>query len=205
MPSAQTTNLNDARSAATQRRLIEATISALVDIGFARTTGVEVCRRAEVTRGALNHHFPDFAELLIAALGAVYDQLLSNTEADADAPVLTRLVEVGYRNVTQPAFKAVIELWLAARNDTEFGQRLAAAISDESSRFDPSAVLGARGVALSEGQANLYRTINETLIGVGLGRAVSGEPMAHEQQVIDQLRSLAMQADEHQDVQERIT
>ncbi len=37
-------------------------------MGFARTTTLEVQRRAEVSRGALLHHFPSKAELLVPAV-----------------------------------------------------------------------------------------------------------------------------------------
>ena len=33
-----------------RRKLIDATIEALVDVGYSKTTAVEICRRAEVTR-----------------------------------------------------------------------------------------------------------------------------------------------------------
>lgn len=199
MAEAHSPNLNDARSAATQRRLIDAAVASLVEVGFARTTGVEVCRRAEMTRGALNHHFSDFSELLVATLDAVYGQLLSDREAKPDRRGLVGVVEHAYRNVTRPEFKAVIELWLAARNDPEFGQRLAAAIAEGSQRFDPNLLFSAIGVDLSEQQRRVYRTIVEALIGIGLGRAVSGQPMVHEQDVVNELRELARRADEQPD------
>ena len=56
------------RTAAMKQRLIDAAISSLIENGYAHTTSVEVCRRAGVTRGALNHHFADLPALLIEVL-----------------------------------------------------------------------------------------------------------------------------------------
>src|SRR5437868_6497623 len=52
----------------TRRALLDAAVESLIDVGFARTTTLEVQRRANVSRGALLHHFPSKAELLVAAV-----------------------------------------------------------------------------------------------------------------------------------------
>src|SRR5690242_20163945 len=52
----------------TRRALLDATVESLIEVGFARTTTLEVQRRADVSRGALLHHFPSKAELLVAAV-----------------------------------------------------------------------------------------------------------------------------------------
>src|SRR5580693_949170 len=52
----------------TRRALLDAVVESLIEVGFARTTTLEVQRRADVSRGALLHHFPSKAELLVAAV-----------------------------------------------------------------------------------------------------------------------------------------
>jgi len=52
----------------TRRALLDAAVESLIEVGFARTTTLEVQRRANVSRGALLHHFPSKAELLVAAV-----------------------------------------------------------------------------------------------------------------------------------------
>ena len=44
-------------------------MSSLIEQGTARTTTLEVQRRAGVSRGALLHHFPTVAQLLSATVG----------------------------------------------------------------------------------------------------------------------------------------
>jgi AcrR family transcriptional regulator len=192
-------NQNDARSDATRERLIEATVSALTERGYSNTTGVEVCRRAGLTRGALNHHFPEFAGLLIATLETLYGQLLARSSDSTGGP-LERVVADAHLRVSQPQFKAVIELWLASRNDAELGARLAEAIAKGSARFSPAMVLaGQQAQSATPAFEAAYRTIVEALIGIGLGRATgNGQPMAHEPMVLQVLTDLAREQDQQQ-------
>lgn len=194
---AQPINLNDARSSATRQRLIESAIAALIEVGFSKTTGVEVCRRAGLTRGALNHHFPDFVDLLTASLGSLYEGLLE-TRIETDAGPLEQITLEGYSRVSQPQFKAVIELWLASRNDAEFGQRLSLAIQSSAQLFAPEMVLAqVNSKDRTKAFDAAYRTIFEALIGIGLGRAVgNGQPMAHEPMVLEMLTKLAREHDD---------
>src|ERR1044072_3583624 len=52
----------------TRRALLDAAVESLIEVGFARTTPLGVQRGADVSRGALLHHFPSKAELLVAAV-----------------------------------------------------------------------------------------------------------------------------------------
>ncbi len=193
MTSAPLANLNDQRSRATRRLLVDATIACLVDVGYSRTSGVEICRRAGLTRGALNHHYPDQADLFVDALRAVYDMLLqTDTSAATEPRGFVDYVRKGFERVVQPEYKAVIELWLASRNDSVFGGRLADAIAEGSALFEPQNVLTNVPEAQQTHVFATYRCIQESLIGIGLGRAVSGgNEMAHEQAVLGVLQTMA--------------
>lgn len=184
------TNLNDARSQATRSRLVQATIDSLIEHGYSKTTGVEICRRAGVTRGALNHHFPDYSALLIDALREVYTTL----KVEPDASSLERVVRSGYKNVVQPEFKVVIELWLASQNDPAIGDKLARAIAESAYAFSPKSF---RHAGIGEPVANaIYYTLSELLIAIGLGRATSGgKASAHEHMVFETMLDLARQQD----------
>ncbi|HVY09548.1 MAG TPA: helix-turn-helix domain-containing protein [Mycobacteriales bacterium] len=117
------------RSAATRARIIAATIDALVELGHAGTTTLEVQRRAEVSRGALLHHFPSRAELLVAA---VYE--LFEAQRDVVGPEVLRAREIGgidagidvlWMSFNSPLAIAIDELWSAARNDAELREAIA--------------------------------------------------------------------------------
>ncbi len=182
----------EARTAAMRARLIEATIQSLVDRGYAATTVVEVCKRAGVTRGALFHHFEDLADLLGAALTALFSDMIDNNLAE-DVPT-EDMVTRAWRNVSRKDFKAVIEIWLAARNDPQLAMRLGPIIERFREIFDPGANAKlAERIGSNADATAAYRLVVETMIGLALGRAVtsgSGE-LGHEDMVLDLLRNIA--------------
>ena len=60
------------RSAATVAKLIEATMGAIVDVGYAGATTREICERAGVSQGGLFRHFPTRRDLIVATLQHIY-------------------------------------------------------------------------------------------------------------------------------------
>src|SRR5690242_8997390 len=59
---------NAERSATTRLKLVEATIQCLYELGYHQTSTVVVTKRAKVSRGAMLHHFPSKADLMMAAM-----------------------------------------------------------------------------------------------------------------------------------------
>lgn len=192
-------NLNDTRSSATKARLVNSTIESLIEIGFTKTTGVEVCRRAQLTRGALNHHFPDFSGLLVETLQSIYLQLLE-IKLPLDVGLMEHILLEGHARIIRPEFKAVIELWLASKNDKQFGLRLVQAMELGSEMFSPQMVLEHKNQGVGSKEFEMvYRTISEALIGIGLGRAIGeGEPLAYESMVLHVLQGMAQTYDHQQ-------
>ncbi len=194
-------NLNDARSANTRAKLIDAAIQCLIDLGYSRTSGVEICRRAQVTRGALNHHYASLADLYVATLSHVYDRLRARMIGPPDdetggAGALEAWTRKAYAVAISPEFKVILELWLASRNDPEVGEVIASAIRDGSSAFAPAGIIAAGDGPLPSEVATTYRLIQETLIGLGVGRIVNGsDAVEHEGDVLGALIGMARAAD----------
>lgn len=119
------------RSAATQRRLIAATVAILCDSGYARTTTVAVAQRAGVSRGAMLHHFPTRAELIVAT---AYDILATqDTHRREVLRSLPRgkvrfyaITDAMWATMQEPASMALIEIMLGGRSDPELSTRLPA-------------------------------------------------------------------------------
>lgn len=112
------------RSGATRSALLRATIDALVELGYARASTVEVQRRAGVSRGALTHHFTSKAELVLAAMDLLYDDF-SRGVRDAAAALpsgpsrLRPAIRLLWDRFHGPLFIAAMELWVAARTDPD--------------------------------------------------------------------------------------
>lgn len=103
------------RSAATRAKVLDATLNALVEVGYGRTTTQEVNRRAGVSRGALLHQFPTRESLVVAAVDHLIElrlaEILSRPRTgDEDLDVLVEAF-------SGPLFHAALELWVASRTD----------------------------------------------------------------------------------------
>jgi AcrR family transcriptional regulator len=117
------------RRATTRAALLDATIDCLVEYGYANTTTSRVVERAGVSRGAQVHHFPTKAELVAEAVGH-----LATLRADEMQQELEHLPEGRERTLaaldllwkvhTGPLFQASLELWVAARTDSELREHL---------------------------------------------------------------------------------
>lgn len=103
-------------------RILDAAVESLIAQGAARTTTLEVQRKAEVSRGALLHHFPTHAELLSATVidlvrrneQSVFE-LLDKLQSAPDA--VERAIRALALMMAQPPFMAELELWALARTD----------------------------------------------------------------------------------------
>jgi AcrR family transcriptional regulator len=179
-------------------RLIAATKASLMDSGYARTTAVEVCARAGVTRGALFHHFSGLSGLFAATLEEVGNDIAKRCREAAEHSdprnALVAYIETAWAGFGQPDFKMVIEVWFAARNDSSLRKELAPVIERFRRAFTPqlNTELAAK-VGHSTEDIAFYRLILEAMIGMALGRAVTpaSKPMGHEGDVIALLRQLA--------------
>lgn len=114
----------------TRRALLDAAVGSLVELGFARTTTLEVQKRAGLSRGALLHHFPTKAELLAATI--VHLGEMRGRELRHHAVKLPRgrarvdaVLELLWQSFTGPLFYVAMELRAAARTDTELRAALA--------------------------------------------------------------------------------
>jgi AcrR family transcriptional regulator len=129
MPVAAVRRTQAERSAATQGKLLDATLDCLVELGYAGTTTTVVAERAGVSRGAQLHHFPTRAALVAAAVEHLYARLTADYQRGfaALAPGADRLraaVRLLWSMYTSRHFPAVIELFTAARSDAELHAHL---------------------------------------------------------------------------------
>src|SRR5258706_4623431 len=108
----------------TRRALLDATVESLIEVGFARTTTLEVQRRADASRGALLHHFPSKTELLVAAGDHLAEMRarelkvlaahLPEGRARTDA-----VLDLLWQRFSGTFFHVAMELRTAARTDPE--------------------------------------------------------------------------------------
>ncbi len=130
------TTRQGARSAATRRLLLDATISCLVEHGYGGTSGPAVAAKAGLSRGAQLHHFGTRDQMVVAAvehlaqkrLASVRSQLSAIPEADATSPA-SRALRLLADALSGPLYAATLELWVAARANSELREQLVPAES----------------------------------------------------------------------------
>ena len=116
----------------TRRALLDAVVESLIEVGFARTTTLEVQRRANASRGALLHHFPSKTELLVAAVDHLAEMRARELKVLAAALPDGRsrtdaVLELLWQCFSGTFFQVAMELRTAARTDAELRPVLIAA------------------------------------------------------------------------------
>nr|WP_230425066.1 TetR/AcrR family transcriptional regulator [Prauserella cavernicola] len=110
------------RSRTTRRRLIDAAVECLAELGWHGTTVSMIAERAGVSRGAAQHHFPTREDLVVAAVGHLGEEQIAELRARAAAlpagpsralPVAEMLLDL----YTGVKFRAALHLWVAASTD----------------------------------------------------------------------------------------
>lgn len=125
MPSSRDRGRKQAdRSAATRQALIDATVSSLVERGFARTTTTNIVRDAHVSLGALSHHFPSKTDLMTATVAHLLERRQQEFHERAaavgdDADRLEKVIDLLWTAFSGPTFVAWLELWVGGRRDPE--------------------------------------------------------------------------------------
>lgn len=116
----------------TRARLLDVAVQALIEEGVARTTTIEVQKRAGASRGALLHHFPTHAALLSATVARLVHMNEAAVWREAEAlagledPV-ERIILTLANAYAHPSFAAELELWAVARTDDQLRDALRAA------------------------------------------------------------------------------
>jgi AcrR family transcriptional regulator len=110
------------RSRTTRRRLVEAAVECIAELGWHGTTVAVIAERAGVSRGAAQHHFPTRENLVAAAVEHVGEvQLLVLRERADDLPTgpdrTEYVVDMLLGLYTGPLFQAALHLWVAASSD----------------------------------------------------------------------------------------
>ncbi|WP_285580361.1 TetR/AcrR family transcriptional regulator [Actinoallomurus iriomotensis] len=184
------------RRAETQGRLLDATMECLAELGWSGTSTTEVARRAGVSRGAQQHHYPTKMLLVAAALEHLLErQRLAYERAFADLPDDRRNVE-GALDLLWDTFRqapslALMELAMAARTDEtlrglslDINERVVQVILETFHRLFPTSLD-------PEAASTVIRTLFATLIGLTLQNALDDDAHGHQAAVLTQLKSFA--------------
>jgi AcrR family transcriptional regulator len=123
------------RSAETRERLIVAAIECIERVGYVEATTTLIAQQANVSRGALQHHFATKTDLIVAVIDRVSEEL--NLRFDvaslAAAPLETRVAAIvdRYWDVfTGPSFRAVLGISLSIAGEPALASRLSDSLDE---------------------------------------------------------------------------
>jgi AcrR family transcriptional regulator len=113
------------RREAAERKLLDATVSILIERGLAATTTLEVQKQAGVSRGVLLHYFGSRGELISAAARHLYATKVGEVRLRAaQASETEDWAALLWQVVSGPLGGASLELLIAARHDPEMREYL---------------------------------------------------------------------------------
>jgi AcrR family transcriptional regulator len=120
---------NDERSAQTRGKILDAAISLLFSGGYGAATTTNVAKTAEVSRGAMTHHFRTRTDLMMAVAGKIFTDASSyriENIVRAHTPGPERYfsgADVNWELERTAGSVALLEIMMASRNDEELQQR----------------------------------------------------------------------------------
>jgi len=146
-PKRETEGWQAQKSAKTRRAILEAAIQCFIDRGYAQTTTSLIAEYAEVSRGAMMHHFPSRKAVLKATIKYLHKKRLTEYRKMMEAVKLpsgvmskeniAQLVTEAWKYVNLPSSMAYQEILMASRTDQELKQVLEPQEKDfEKSYFD---------------------------------------------------------------------
>jgi AcrR family transcriptional regulator len=125
----RSSGLQAAKSAATRTAAIEGAIECLIKTGYARTSTIEIAKRANVSRGAMIYHFPTKRRLLDAIVEYIIAERIRQFTDAMRSSSLTeedrrdqKGIDVYWQHLHSRLFTAFHELVVASRTDPELAR-----------------------------------------------------------------------------------
>jgi len=108
------------KSLETQRRILDATIDCLCTYGVQNTTLAKIAHRAELTWGAVQHHFPGKVDVFQAAAAREFERFEKDFHRIAltDKEVFKRIsefIDIAWTIYSMPSYRAMLELLVTLR------------------------------------------------------------------------------------------
>jgi len=171
------------RSTETKKRLLEATIDCLNELGYNKSGTVEIARRAGVSRCALMHHFPSKHDLIVATAEYHWNRIaeevrnLAMTMHGGQLSLDAFIDGIWNKVFLIRGSSATIEMIIAARTDSKLRRELVPMLNRLYSNYDEiwSQFFHNSGVS-PERIEMLFDLTIELLRGMTLQRVLKDEP-----------------------------
>lgn len=172
----------DERSATTIKKISEATIDLIAEVGFVNMTTTMVAKRAGTSRGAILHHFKSKSDLVKHATGAMWAQVTAasremrerDLRSDLDPDALVDAVWTGLMSDTYVS--VTIDMMTAARGDEDLSTHVDMWMRRMFASYRKTAkqVFAASGLSEAESET-LILLITSTLRGLRVAQMIEAE------------------------------
>jgi AcrR family transcriptional regulator len=198
MPPIRSQRTQAERTAETRRAVLDATLDALVELGFKGTTTTEVARRAGVSVGALQGHFPAKTDLLTAAVTYSLERRVEEFAVlvgslDSSANKFDEAIDLLWSMFCGPTYTASHELWVAARTDPDLApavidtdRKFAAACGQVNAQLFPAGDVASVSLNPGIGLQMVFALMN----GLALARSIEGYESLASGEVLDAFKTL---------------
>jgi AcrR family transcriptional regulator len=173
----------------TVARLLDASIEAIIEVGYARASAATIAKRAQVSDGALFRHFPTMGDFMAATAREVMRRQLELfnkrvAEIPADKPALAEALTI-MRDVTGNDTNTVMyELLIAARTDEKLKGTLQEVLTEYAANiFDTARALPGADLLPEDTFAALVAILTNTFDGAAMVRAVLPQPEIEENRI----------------------
>ena len=182
------------RSIITRRKLLDATLDAIADLGCIGATMDQIVARAGVSRGAQGHHFATKSLLFQAAMAHMLDGLILDLRAQTErireqrsnsASVFRHLWDEYFSG---RLFAVTIELIVASRTDPELRDALTPVTERFHQQVDDCFYILSRGSHHSDRQLDSAVRLTMSLLrGMGVQTVLFDRPEYYRQMLEDWL------------------
>jgi AcrR family transcriptional regulator len=170
-------------------RLLEASITSIVEVGYARASAAVITKRAGVSVGALFRHFETMSDLMAATASEVLRRQVESftkqvAEIPADRPALEAALTI-LRDITASSTNAVLyELMIAARTDEKLNAHLRDVLAQYTAKIlDAARALPGADAIGSETFPVLVALLTNVFDGAAIVRGIFPEPDIEEQRI----------------------
>jgi AcrR family transcriptional regulator len=166
----------------TVARLLDASINAIIEVGYARASAAVIAKRAQVSDGALFRHFPTMGDFMAATAREVMRRQLGLftkqvAEIPASEPALQAALTI-LRDVTgNPTNAVMYELLIAARTDEKLKATLQEVLTEYAANiYDVARSLPGADQIPPDTFVALVAILTNTFDGAAIVRAVLPQP-----------------------------
>lgn len=159
------------KSASAREAICRAAIGCLIDLGYAETSIQRVVERTQLSKGALQHHFRTKEDLIAAVVETLLGRgssrdfpLRAREEMNASDIVRSELRSVWDGLINTGAYRALLEILVAARTDVQLRARIEPMLYGHNQRIDQHERLSYEAVSGDAADVELLMVMNRALM-----------------------------------------